>query len=240
MAERNQNSIYFVDIPYVRTSVDLFSELGTITNCNHSKPKSYKEIAYACDFKANKIASDIVYFYNEKNIIFRQGVDLNSFTDKDWTYYNTDGSVCLTQAQAVAMYKAKKEKEQAELQQQKVSSNNNTSQNNYRKSIANAFETGSGSFRFVKIVYDNSSSYPKEIGICSSCEFVGFNSSYIVMLDKSFGVIAKIYDVNGNDTGRYVSVCSSCEFKSVGPSSIIINDNGITKRYDFNGNYIGN
>jgi antitoxin component YwqK of YwqJK toxin-antitoxin module len=242
--ERDQNSINFVEIPYVRTSVDLFSELGKITNCNHSKPSTYKEITYACDFKENKISSDIVYFFNDKNIIFRQGVDLSSFSDKDWTYYNTDGSVCLTQAQAVAMYNAKKEQERAELQKrQKVSNNNNDnnpSQSSNRKSIANAFETGSGAFRFVKIVYDNSSNYPKEIGICSSCEFVGFNSNYIVMLDKSFGVIAKIYDVNGNDTGHNVSVCSSCEFKSVGPSSIIIYDNGITKRFDFNGNYIGN
>lgn len=114
-AKKNSTSAYNLEIATINLtdSKELFSELGKISLCNHKSPLKYKEISYACDFSKNKINSDIVYFYNEKNIIFRQGIDLNSFTDKDWTYYNTDGSVCLTQAQAVAMYKAQKENKQA-------------------------------------------------------------------------------------------------------------------------------
>jgi antitoxin component YwqK of YwqJK toxin-antitoxin module len=220
---------------YVKTSIDLFKELGTITNCNYSKPKTYKEIIYACDFNENKLASDIVYFYNQKNIIFRQSTDLTSFTDKDWTYYNTDGNVCLTEAQAIAMYYSKKEKQQADLQSKNQNNSNSKSgQNNQQKTIANAIVNGS----FIEITYDNSSHYPRKVGICSLCQFAGFNSNYIVIIEKNR--FAKIYDANGNDTGRYVSICSSCQFHSVGPSSIIIKENnGILKRYDFNGNYIG-
>jgi antitoxin component YwqK of YwqJK toxin-antitoxin module len=113
-AKKNSTSVYNVEIAAINLtdSKELFSELGKISLCNHKSPSKYKEISYACDFSKNKINSDIVYFYNEKNIIFRQGIDLNSFTDKDWKYYNTDGSVCLTQAEAVAMYKAQKENKQ--------------------------------------------------------------------------------------------------------------------------------
>lgn len=206
---------------------------------------------YEANYVNGVIQDKYKYFHSNGNILYEATVSNCKEVDWNWLDVNqniifdkttADIEAAIVKAQIeAAIVKAQKENKQAELQkQQKVSSNNKTSQNNYRNSIANAFETGSGDFRFVEIVYDNSSSYPQKIGICSTCEFVGFNSSYIVMLDKSFGVIARIYDVNGNDTGRYVSVCSSCEFKSVGPSSIIINENGITKRYDFNGNYIDN
>ena len=102
----------FFSTCYVGSATDQFSLIGNVSNCNHVKPKLYKELIYACDFKNNKLASDIVYFLNEKHIVFRQKIDLKSLTKKDWIYYNLDGSECQTQSQAAAFQKAKKEKEE--------------------------------------------------------------------------------------------------------------------------------
>ncbi len=97
-------------------------------------------------------------------------------------------------------------------------------------------QEGSGN-GYLKIYDENGRYNGKFVSLCSSCEFVGNNSKYILI--KESNGYAKIYDENGRYTGNYVNICSKCQIKNITSSAILISEGSITKYYDFLGKYTG-